>query len=1174
MKKLLALSLALLASGAAAQTATLVEDIAAQEVPFLFGGAHTLHPVGQSLFFIGYGDGTEPWASDGTAAGTRMLADSCPDPCYGNDPQVVGTLGNRLVYLRGQLWSTDGTPAGTEALTNIGLQIGDSQPLPGVRLGDRIYFKGCEYPDGSSGNIQCDVWSTDGTRAGTGKVPVLTPDPEIEIVSDLTAGATRVYFTAHHRYSSDPPELWAADAAGARKLFELPERYSILAAWGDRLFYTVREDEDLILWATDGTAAGTRAVGSFATLRAWLNTGPSGLYFVADDVVHGEEIWRTNGTPEGTVRVTEFGYFEPFFLFSFDDGQEGWAHEIDGRLLFGADDQLTGKRLWLSTGTPESTRAAGPAVLGSRIYRAGNRLFAFRFDEAGQDCEVWSFDSQGTGTRLVDRLPKESCGPGTYWDNIRMRAFGNRLYFAAQEGPATWGIWRTDGTAAGTARLFSVPSYVSDLAATPGESRVYAGTERGLWVWDAQGARQLTGVGLRSVSSFPRDLAAHQGKLFFTAVDGNPSPGDPERTIWTSQGSEADTAPFVGPAGACPYPGRLVSASSGLVFLCDGYVEDDEIRSALPGGGGSVLLADGVPRSLIPLEHQGRVWFLKNGEVWTTDGTPGGTTRLTDSGGSPVTAYHASVHPPVPWALSDGRFVYFVGGRPGDQTAQLWRSDGTPAGTIPLRTLFPSLGFEVARAGSTTLVRVSDKLYRTDGSALGTTLLTRPDGSDLLEFPHDLAAHGGFFYAYASTGPRGMTFWRTDGTPAGTAALLPGGWEWSWNGSEYGDDLPIPVPVSLGGKLFFVAGDPEHGTELWTTDGTPAGTALLADIAPGPLGSSPARFTVAGGALWFTAFDPVHGRELWRTDGTPAGTRMVQDIFPEGRSSSPGVLTAAGDRLYFSADDGITGRELWSLPLAGPGSCQPSATALCLQGGRYRVESRWRDFQGNGGTGKAVPLSGDTGTFWFFSPSNVEVLLKVLDGRGVNGHFWVFYGALSNVEYTLTVTDTQTGLARRYSNPAGQLASAGDTQGFGPKGAQSTVPDEFIASPSPPARVRGWSSAAATAPCVPGARRLCLNGGRFAVEVAWKDFQGTAGLGTAVPATSDTGYFWFFDQANIELAVKVLDGRGLNGKFWVFYGALSNVEYTVTVTDTQTGAVKQYKNPAGQFGSVGDTGAF
>lgn len=77
-----------------------------------------------------------------------------------------------------------------------------------------------------------------------------------------------------------------------------------------------------------------------------------------------------------------------------------------------------------------------------------------------------------------------------------------------------------------------------------------------------------------------------------------------------------------------------------------------------------------------------------------------------------------------------------------------------------------------------------------------------------------------------------------------------------------------------------------------------------------------------------------------------------------------------------------------------------------------------------------MPLTGDTGYFWFFNPANVEVVLKVLDGRALNDRFWVFYGALSSVEYELTVTDTQTGAVREYRNPSGRLASSADTGEF------------------------------------------------------------------------------------------------------------------------------------------------
>ena len=78
----------------------------------------------------------------------------------------------------------------------------------------------------------------------------------------------------------------------------------------------------------------------------------------------------------------------------------------------------------------------------------------------------------------------------------------------------------------------------------------------------------------------------------------------------------------------------------------------------------------------------------------------------------------------------------------------------------------------------------------------------------------------------------------------------------------------------------------------------------------------------------------------------------------------------------------------------------------------------------------------------------------------------------------------------------------------------------------------------------------------------------------AVPITGDTGYFWFFSSNNVELVIKALDGRAVDGKFWIFYGALSDVQYTITVTDTQTGAVKTYTNPSGQLASVADTSAF
>ena len=115
-----------------------------------------------------------------------------------------------------------------------------------------------------------------------------------------------------------------------------------------------------------------------------------------------------------------------------------------------------------------------------------------------------------------------------------------------------------------------------------------------------------------------------------------------------------------------------------------------------------------------------------------------------------------------------------------------------------------------------------------------------------------------------------------------------------------------------------------------------------------------------------------------------------------------------------------------------PAVCTPSNTAFCANNGRFEVQVVFS--APNLGivnqSARAVPMTSDTGHFWFFSPNNVELVVKVVDGRAFNGFFWVFYGALSDVAYTVTVTDTATGVSKSYSNPAGTLASVADTAAF------------------------------------------------------------------------------------------------------------------------------------------------
>ncbi len=118
-------------------------------------------------------------------------------------------------------------------------------------------------------------------------------------------------------------------------------------------------------------------------------------------------------------------------------------------------------------------------------------------------------------------------------------------------------------------------------------------------------------------------------------------------------------------------------------------------------------------------------------------------------------------------------------------------------------------------------------------------------------------------------------------------------------------------------------------------------------------------------------------------------------------------------------------RDRWSTYVAetlvplGAGSCRPGDTALCLGDGRFRLTATWRKTDGTSGAAAAVPVTDDTGYFWFFDAKNIEVVVKVLDGCAVNDRFWVFSGGLTNVEVALTVTDTRTGATAVYGNSSG-----------------------------------------------------------------------------------------------------------------------------------------------------------
>jgi VWFA-related protein len=559
-----------------------------------------------------------------------------------------------------------------------------------------------------------------------------------------------------------------------------------------------------------------------------------------------------------------------------------------------------------------------------------------------------------------------------------------------------------------------------------------------------------------------------------------------------------------------------------------------------------------------------------------------------------------------------------------------------------------------------------------------------------------------------------------------------------------------------------------NGGEVWTK-GTPQ-TVRWSTSGPACGGIGVGVYN--GGDVWplvdLTAND---GTETFNIDFLPPGSDYQVVVTDRATNVSGAVDFSDGT---FRIETPATGRRL---------TCVQNAETLCLRRGRFQVRVVWGTTSALSGVAKAIPLTRDAGAFYFFDSQNPELVVKVLDGRSVNAHFWAFSGALTSLPYSIFVTDSTTGETRVYTNVDGDFASFGDSAAFGPpleddeededdeeveeveevgidassspaatghpfgiapesEGFSFSAPkagqtvlwdqtnnpgptgtssenrvdagadpldteaaDDFVVPQKKlwdiegvdavgfyfgsgargpadsvnvtiygdrngapgsvqcsysrlrpnrglgsgvfeinlpqPCRVlsgRSWVSVQANqdfpragqwawmsrtrqqerpavwrnpgngyatgcrefnrlggcvglrepdllfklrgrtatggTPCSANASTLCFQSNRFKVELSFVDTRGRTVSARAVSVSPISGYFWFLDANNPELTVKLIDGRAANGNFWVFYGALTNVDYTLRVTDTATGRTKTYENRQGRLVSVGDTTAF
>lgn len=236
-------------------------------------------------------------------------------------------------------------------------------------------------------------------------------------------------------------------------------------------------------------------------------------------------------------------------------------------------------------------------------------------------------------------------------------------------------------------------------------------------------------------------------------------------------------------------------------------------------------------------------------------------------------------------------------------------------------------------------------------------------------------------------------------------------------------------------------------------------------------------------------------------------------------------------------------------PTAGA-PCRTGLSTLCVADQRFKVQVDWfNQHDHTNGVGRAIQSSSGAGLFTFGDPSNVELMVKVEEsGNTVR----VSYGQLTSLFFEMFVIDTRTGNYKVYYGTPGQCGGV-DQNAF-------------------PVTAAAATTAPAAAKCRGGSGTLCLQKGRFQVTAEWRDpGSGQTGKAGAMPLSQASGGFDFGNSGNPELVTKIIN---LGDRIDVYYGTLTNLEYTITVTDTKTGAVKTYRNNAGRHCGGTEVGAF
>jgi ELWxxDGT repeat protein len=848
-------------SDGTAQGTTLVKDI--QLLPT------SLQRVGDRLYFAVFEDDAmlSLWQSDGTAAGTLPLKREL-SLNYGTEFAVIG---NTFYFAASdaahglELWKSDGTAAGTQLVADLNPGAASSYPGQLTVNNNLLYL--VSYDE----QYRPHLWQSDGTTAGTQTIM----NTNILYPRSLVAMQGVLYFASIG-------ELWRYTPGSAAPTLVANPGIQIslakaLTVVGNRLFFAADDRQHGVeLWQSDGTTAGTTLVKDLApdSANAYpekLTTVGNLLYFQATDGMVGAELWQSDGTATGTVLVKDLN---PGAASAYPSGLTA----MNGQLYFLARTDSATNQLWKSDGTANGTLAVADVPIDyyylTPLTAIGNKLYFSGFDELHGD-ELWSSDGTTAGTGFVKDLDAGHRGA----DVIESAQVGNRFYFitAALNPFGSYEqrkLWMSAGRDAPAILLDDQLAFFQ-LYALDDQTLLlhrYDGTGPALYRHEGGSAAPTL------VKGFGRAILSNQivlqGRLFFH-VSMNFT--DPSRfyDLWHSDGTAAGTSKLITGTTTAPLPrlvfnGQIIATNGDELWLLDDAPAGPTHFKPL-GLQGSIHTMVSTIDTLYFVASQTVDIFDQTHTLWRSDGTLQGTHLVTMD---PSLTFISSLFPV-------GNSLYLVVGN-----SELWYYDSANETLKQLAVLRSSnhySNFYWKTIVNNQLFFVADdgvhgpEIWRSNGTPEGTLMLkdiAPPALANIATaYPGPLFEFGDLLYFGANDGVRGQELWRSDGTSAGTTLF-----------QEINPTIGGSAPdnfIGSAGLFFFAANDGRLGRELWQSNGTASGTRLVADLYPGSPSADPIGRTVFSDTLIFTADNGIDGQQLFdlRT-GVPLALPGEQEPLP------------------------------------------------------------------------------------------------------------------------------------------------------------------------------------------------------------------------------------------------------------------------------------------------------